>query len=81
MAFATLVRRIGASFGNRTIGVQAENGGTRVGFASTDPGFPPARQTVRGRLPDTDVVDYDAKARRVVRALARASLKTPRTEH
>ena len=81
MAFATLVRRIGASFGNRTIVVPAENGGNRVVFASTDPGFPPARQTVRGHLPDTDVVDYEAKARRVVRALARASLKVPRTEH
>ena len=80
-AFAVLVRRIAGSFDQRILAAPAERRGNRIVFASADPTFPPSAQTVkttaRGQL-GPDVVDYDAKARRIEPALRRWAINEAR---
>ncbi|WP_242496071.1 fused MFS/spermidine synthase [Sphingobium cupriresistens] len=48
MAFATLVRRIAASFDGRAIAIPAERRGNRVVFASSEASFPPSVEIIDG---------------------------------
>lgn len=80
LAFATLVRRIAASFDGRAIAIPAERRGNRVVFASADRAFPPSFEALGGAarsLPSEEIVDYSIKARRIIPALRRWAKRQP----
>jgi spermidine synthase len=80
MAFATLVRRIAASFDGRAIAIPAERRGNRVVFASADRAFPPSFEmlgTAAQSLSCQEIVDYSTKARRIMPALRRWAKRQP----
>tara|TARA_B100000378_G_scaffold158898_1_gene127926 strand:- start:284 stop:736 length:453 start_codon:yes stop_codon:yes gene_type:complete len=84
LAFATLVRRIAASFDGRAIAIPAERRGNRVVFASPEASFPPSAELIDGaaqRLGLTDMVNYSIKARRIKPALHRWFMKNPQRQN
>lgn len=84
MAFATLVRRIAASFNGRAIAVPAERRGNRVVFASSDPSFPPSLELIDSaaqRLGLADMVNYSIKAKRIKQALRRWIMRKPERQN
>ncbi|SES07259.1 fused MFS/spermidine synthase [Sphingobium sp. YR768] len=83
-AFATLVRRIAASFDGRAIAIPAEKRGNRVVFASPEASFPPSLEIIDSaaqRLRLTDRVNYSIKARRIKQALRRWIVNNPQGQN